>query len=114
MPIIAYKEKFNHGADKEHICLAFNCVYTDTGFLKLKDYQPDYFSGIDVRIKIKKAINKFTPNIQKEYLDKNQGVYCLGVLDYFVDEIPSIYSIRFESDSSESIYYADELKNINK
>lgn len=114
MPIIAYKEKFNHGTGEEHICLAFNCVYTDTGFLKIKDYQPDYFDSGDFRIKIKEAIKKFNPTIQEEYDKKNKGVYYLGVLDYFVNEIPSIYSIRFESDSSESIYYADELKNINK
>ncbi|MFA6777855.1 MAG: hypothetical protein WCR80_05440 [Bacilli bacterium] len=41
---------------------------------------------------------------------KNNNIYYLAVLNYFINEIPSLYSIKFESDTSESIFYADELK----
>lgn len=110
MPIIAFKEKLKHGSKEENICVAFNCEYNPEGCLKLKDYNPSDFDGDDFKIYIETAIKKLNPNIVKKYQEKNNQVYCLAILNYFVDEIPSIYSIKFESDSSTSIFYADELK----
>lgn len=110
MPIIAFKEKLKHGLKEENICIAFNCEYNPEGCLQLKDYQPNQFDFGDFEIYIKAAIKKLNPNVVKKYEEKNNGIYCLAILNYFVDEIPGIYSIKFESDSSTSIFYADELK----
>jgi hypothetical protein len=110
MPIIAFKEKLKHGLGEENICIAFNCEYDLRGRLQLKDYHLSQFDSGDFKICIEAAIKKLNANIVKEYEEKNNGIYCLAILNYFVDEIPSIYSIKFESDSSTSIFYADELK----
>ena len=59
MPIIAYKEQIKHGNAQEKICLAFNCEYEESGFLRIKNYQPNYFDSGDFRIKIEEAIKRF-------------------------------------------------------
>ena len=109
MPMIAFKNKLKHGKSEERICISFNCEYENNGLLKLKNFYPSDFDSGDFRFNIEEAINKFDSIKQEEYENKNNGVYSLAVLNYFLDEIPSIYSIKFESDSSESIYYSDEF-----
>lgn len=109
MPMIAFKNKIKHGKSEENICVAFNCEYENDGFLKLKNFYPSDFDCGDYRIKIEEAIEKFDSKKQMDYENKNNGVYSLAVLNYFLDEIPSIYSIKFESETSESIYYSDEF-----
>jgi len=49
-----------------------------------------------------------------EYVCKNGGVLCMEILNYFYDNIPQLYSIKFEAKSGDSIFYASELKNKNK
>lgn len=110
MPIICYKNKLKIDNYEEKISIAFNCECGDNNHLKLKNYVPNYFDSGDFRIKIEDAIKKLNNGVLKEYNNKNNGVLYLSILDYFLDEIPSIYSIKFESEDSESIYYSDEIK----
>jgi len=110
MPVIVYKQelKFDNITEKVHI--AFDCEYTSYGSLKIKNFEPDYFDSGDFRIKIEEVIKKFDVEILNKYLKKNNDVYYLAILNYFVNEIPSIYSIKFVNENDETIYYASEIK----
>lgn len=109
MPIIAFKNKIKHGKSEEKITIAFNCEYENGNLLMLKNYFPNDFDCGDFRNKIEESIKRFNSKVQEEYENRNNGIYYLAVLNYFLDEIPSIYSIKFESENSESIYYSDEF-----
>ena len=113
MPIICYKNKLKIDNYEEKISIAFNCKYDNNNHLKLKNYIPNYFDSGDFRTKIEEAINKLNSNMLKEYKKRNNDILYLSIVNYFIDEIPSIYSIKFESEDSESIYYTDELKKKN-
>lgn len=110
MPIICYKNKLKIDNYEEKISIAFNCEYDNDNHLVLKNYIPIYFDCGDFRTKIENAIKKLNKKILNEYDKKNKGVLYLGILNYFLDEIPSIYSIKFESEDGDSIYYADEIR----
>ncbi len=110
MPMLIYKEKLNNDFHNEEVHLAFNCKYTKNGSLKLKDYEPNYFDSGDFRIKVKEVIHNLNVLTFKKYKSQNNGIYYLALLNYFVDQIPSLYSIKFVSNTSESIYYKDEIK----
>ena len=110
MPVIIYKTRING----DELDIAFDCKYNKNNALKLKNHKPNYFDSGDFRIKVEEASKKLNENILNEYIDKNHGVYCLAILNYFLDEIPSIYSIKFKHCESESIYYSSELKNSSK
>ena len=110
MPILCYKKKLKINDYKQKITFAFNCIYDDNYHLKLKEHYPDYFDSGDFNIKIDEAINKLTYNLILEYDKKNNGVRFMSLLNYFNDNIPGLYFIKFESNSSESIYYINELK----
>ena len=105
MPVIIYKEKLKN----EDLYFAFDCAYHKKGGLYLKNTDSNYFDSGDFRIKIKGAIDKFDDEILEKYMKSNKGVYYLAILNYFLDEIPSIYSIKFSSNTSESIYYPSDL-----
>lgn len=111
MPIIAYKTEINVKGYAENICVAFNCEYDQNKLLKLKDYEPNNFDSGDFRIKIGEISEKLSQDVLKQYENKNDGVRFLAILNYFIDNIPSLYSIKFESNSGISIYYASEIKN---
>ena len=105
MPVIIYKEKIKD----EELYFAFDCAYHENGGLYLKNMEPSYFDSGDFRLKIEEAVNNFSDEILEKYMKVNKGVYYLAILNYFVDEIPSIYSIKFVSETSESIYYPSDL-----
>lgn len=111
MPIICFREKIKIKDYEETISLAFNCVYDDNFHLELKDYVPNYFDCGDFRIKIEDTISKLTYELLMEYDCKNGGVLYMGILNYFYDNIPQLYSIKFESKTGDSIFYTSELKN---
>lgn len=110
MPIICFREKIKIKGYEETISFAFNCVYDDNYHLELKDYVPNYFDCGDFRIKIEDAISNLTYDLLMEYDRKNAGVLYMGILNYFYDTIPGLYSIKFESNYGDSIYYVNELK----
>ena len=45
-----------------------------------------------------------------QYSNKNGRVLFMDVLNYFHDNIQELYSLKFESNYGDSIYYVDELK----
>lgn len=109
MPVIIYKKRVK--IIGETLSFAFDCEYDkNTYALKIKNYSPNYFDSGDFRIKIEDAIKNLTIEKLKEYVNKNHDVYYLGILDYFNIQIPGLYSIKFESEYDESIYYTSELK----
>lgn len=110
MPILCYKNKVKINNHEETLSFAFNCVYDDNYHLKLKEYTPDYFDSGDFRIKIDEAINNLNYDLLSKYEAKNNGVRFMALLDYFYENIPGLYSIKFESDHGDSIYYVNELK----
>ena len=105
MPVIIYKQKLKD----EDLYFAFDCAYHENGSLYLKNIEPKYFDSGDFYLKIKNAVNNFNNEILEKYMKSNNGVYYLAILNYFLDEIPSIYSIKFVSEKSESIYYPSDL-----
>ncbi len=102
MPMIIFKDKLND----QKISIAFNCEYDDNT-LKIED--GNHFDFGNYKTKIKEAISNFDGELFEDYKAHNNDVACLAILDYFTDKIPDLYSIKFEDDSEESIYYADEL-----
>lgn len=113
MPIIVYNNKLKNHIKKdrtENISFAFDCAYNEKNYLTLKNFEPNYFDFDSWKFKIEEAIAKFDEKLQKEYEEKNEGVYYLGVLDYFSTEIPSLYSLKFIDEIGETIYYTNELK----
>lgn len=113
MPILCFKDKIQLKEYEETVSFAFNCVYDDNYHLKLKDYNPNNFDSGDFRIKINDAISKLNTDLLIEYEYKNGGVRLMALLNYFYDRIPELYSIKFESESGDSIYYVNELKKQN-
>lgn len=111
MPIITYKNKLKFKNYEQNICISFDCIYDKNNHLCIKDYKPSYFDSGDFRIKTDEAIKNFSNKTLEKYEKKNNGVFFLAILNYFLDEIPSIYSIKFESDTSEDIYYPSDLTN---
>ena len=110
MPIICFKKKVEVNDYKESISFAFNCIYDENYHLKLEDYMPGNFDCGDFRIKIDDAVNKLNYDTLMEYERKNGGVLFLAFLNYFHDNIPELYSLKFESENGDSIYYVAELK----
>lgn len=110
MPIVCYKNKVKIRQIEESISFAFNCIYDNHYHLKLRNYEPSYFDSGDFRIKIQEAIDRLDYNLLMKYEHKNGGVLHMAFLNYFYDYIPGLYSIKFESNSGDSIYYINELK----
>ena len=109
MPVIIYKKDLE--VLGQRLCFAFDCEYDKNNcFLKLKNCTPNYFDSGDFGIKIEEAINELNEEKINFYSEKNNGVLYLGILDYFVERIPGLYSIKFESKNDDSIYYSNELK----
>ena len=111
MPILCFKKKVKINDYQETMSFAVKCIYDDNYHLKLMDVSSNNFDGGDFRIKIDEAINNLSYDILSDYDKKNNGVLYMAFLNYFYDNMPELYSIKFESDSGDSIYYADELKN---
>ena len=110
MPIICFKKDLVIGDYKEKISFAFNCIYDDNYHLKLKNHTLNYFDSGDFNIKIEEALNKLNKDVLNMYDERNSGVLYMALLNYFSDTIPGLYSIKFESESGDSIYYVSELK----
>ena len=102
MPVIIFNDKLND----QKISVAFNCKYSKDS-LMIKG--GNHFECGTYKAKIKEAIKNFDEDLLEEYKSKNNDIACLAILNYFVDKIPDLYSIKFEDNSEESIYYADEL-----
>lgn len=114
MPILCFREKLKINDYEVTISFAFNCIYNNSYHLNLKDCIPNYFDCGDFRIKIEEAISNLSYELLREYEQKNGEVRFLGILNYFYDNIPELYSIKFESETGDSIYYVSELKNRQK
>ena len=112
MPILCFKKRLKINNYEEIISSAFNCFYDDNYHLKLNNTQKNFDSG-DFRIKIDKTINNLNNDLLLQYETKNNGVRYMALLNYFFDNIPELYSIKFESEQGDSIYYTNELKNYN-
>ncbi len=110
MPIVCYKNKLKINNIEETLSFAFNCIYDEEYHLKLKDRIPNYFDSGDFKIKIDTAINKLDQNKLMKYDCKNSGILHMAILNYFYDNIPELYSLKFESEYGDSIYYVSELK----
>lgn len=111
MPIICFRKNLKIDSYKEKISFAFNCIYNNEYHLKLKDCIPNYFDSGDFDIKVEESINELTNEILRQYEKRNGGVLYMALLNYFYDTIPGLYSVKFESQSGDSIYYVTELKN---
>jgi len=107
MPVICIKSKIKIEEFEENISIAFICKQDSNYHLKVNN---DYFDSGDYRIKIENLIKKLDKKILDEYNEKNKGVLYLALVNYFLDYIPNIYSIKFESEDGDSIYYAEEYK----
>ena len=110
MPIICFKKNLVVDNYKEKMSFAFNCIHDDNYHLKLKNNIPNYFDSGDFNIKIEEAINKLNKELLMKYDKRNGGVLYMALLNYFYDTIPGLYSIKFESESGDTIYYVSELK----
>ena len=108
MPVIVYKKKLEVNGNIENISIAFNTKQTESG-LVLKDYEPNYFDSGDFRIKIDELCNNFKGDILNKYLDEMLRDGLIDEVKYFYDNLPCIFSIKFESDNDETIYYKDDL-----
>ena len=84
MPVIAYKNRLLG----YNISFAFNTTYT-------KDF---------------KLKNKSSA----EYLTTNYNVELLALSKYFLDKIPNIFSISYETKYEKCIFYASEIEEITK
>ena len=107
MPMIVFKNKY-----KDYdLFFGFNCEYDDNYTLKLKDIEPNDFDIKDYRQKIENAINNLNDTTLKPYLNEI-SVYLVALYKYLLTSIPSIYSIKFNTDNNENIFYTDEIKKI--
>lgn len=114
MPIIGYKKQFNHisGVKIETFTVNFNLEYGKSGFLSIKDVDESYFDVGDFRIKLEEIFDNFTDDKLKEY---DNGIYILSICKYIVDEMPTLYSINYESECMIDTYYRQEIiDNYNK
>lgn len=102
MPMIVFKDKLND----QNVDIAFDCKYSK-GSLIVKSGE-DFDCGT-YKTKIKEAISDFNNELFEDYKAHNNDIACLAILNYFTDKIPELYSIKFEDNSEESIYYKDEL-----
>ena len=84
MPIIAYKTKLL----RYDISFAFNTTYTK-----------------DFKLKIKTS---------DEYLTSEKDIIKKVIKDYFLDKIPNIFSIKYETKYEKCIFYASEIEEITK
>ena len=111
MPVLCFKKKVKINNCFEIISFAFNCIYDNNYCLKLNDCSSNNFDSGDFRVKIDETIKNLNGEILLEYERKNNGVWHMALLNYFYDNIPGLYSIKFESESGDSIYYVSELKS---
>lgn len=100
--MIIFKDKLND----QNIDLAFDLKYNKDSLVFKNNKSFDFKTYKD---KIQNTIKKFDNELFKKYKSKNNDIACLAILNYFTDEIPELYSIKFEDNSEESIYYKDEL-----
>lgn len=108
MPIIGYKQRFkniDYLKDMEFI-IKFKLKYTENGVLKFDNQENIYFDSGDYRILIEKVFDNFNEKKLREY---DNGVLMLSICKYLVDNIPNIYKITYESNSSIDTYYKDEI-----
>lgn len=118
MAMLSFKENFRG----DQITFTFDCEYVEIQNskygkslnLQLKNTSDNYFDSGDFRIKIQEAISNLTEANLKNYEDKYIGIRYIAIAQYFLKAIPSIFSVKFESATSESVYYAEELGKMNK
>lgn len=106
MPIIAYKAKLL-GYD---ISFAFNTTYTKDFKLKIKTSTEYLTTEKDI---INKVIKDFNEEEFNMYMT-NYNVELLALSKYFLDKIPNIFSIKYESKYEKCIFYASEIEEITK
>ncbi len=107
MPIIVYKNKFK---DYE-LSFAFNLEYIKGYKLKNKDYN-ELFSE-NIKNIINESIENFNEDIYQNYLSEYKITF-IALTKYFMDKIPDIFSIKYENNNENSIFYADEIQNLTK
>ena len=110
MPIIGYKQQFKNieFLKNEVFTINFKLKYNEYGSLEFDDKENSYFDSGDYRILIEKAFDEFNEQKLKEY---DNGIQILSICKYLVDNIPNIYKITYESNSSIDTYYKEEIIN---
>lgn len=108
MPIIGYKQKFKNISflRDETFTIKFKLKYNEYGTLEFDDKENPYFDSVDFRNIIEKTFDEFNEQKLKEY---DNGIQILSICKYLVDNIPNIYKITYESNSSIDTYYKDEI-----
>lgn len=106
MPIIAYKNRLLG----YNISFAFNTTYTKDYKLKIKSSTEYLTSEKDI---IKKVIKDFNEKEFDMYMT-NYNVELLALSKYFLDKIPNIFSISYETKYEKCIFYASEIEEITK
>ena len=110
MPIIGYKQQFKNidFLKNQTFTINFKLKYKEHGVLEFDNQENSYFDFGDYRIIIEKTFNNFTKEKLKEY---DNGILILSICKYLVDNIPNIYNITYESNSTIDTYYKDEIIN---
>lgn len=106
MPVIAYKNRLLG----YNISFAFNTTYT-------KDYKLKIKSSTEYLTTEKDIINKVIKDFNEKEFDMymtNYNVELLALSKYFLDKIPNIFSINYETKYEKCIFYASEIEEITK
>lgn len=108
MPIIGFKKKFNNiqGYKNDIFTVNFDLEYNENGFLEIKNEKEKYFDLGDFDILLDKVFENFTPDLLKKY---DNGVYILSMCKYIVDEVPTLYSINYETKYIIDVYSKSEI-----
>ena len=108
MPIIGYKQQFKNieFLKNEVFTINFKLKYNEYGALEFDDKENPYFDSGDYRNIIEKTFDEFNGQKLKEY---DNGIQILSICKYLVDNIPNIYKITYESNSSIDTYYKEEI-----
>ena len=108
MPIIGYKQQFKNieFLKNKIFTINFKLKYNEYGSLEFDNQENSYFDSGDYRILIEKTFDEFNEQKLKEY---DNGIQILSICKYLVDNIPNIYKITYESNSSIDTYYKDEI-----
>ena len=106
MPVIAYKNRLLG----YNISFAFNTTYT-------KDFKLKNRSSTEYLTTEKDIINKVIKNFDEKEFDMymtNYNVELLALSKYFLDKIPNIFSISYETKYEKCIFYSSEIEEITK
>ena len=106
MPVIAYKNRLLG----YNISFAFNTTYT-------KDFKLKNKSSTEYLTTEKDIINKVIKDFNEKEFDMymtNYNVELLALSKYFLDKIPNIFSISYETKYEKCIFLSSEIEEITK